>query len=467
MPSRQLHLGASKTGFLEIVDLPRPGSPFDILPDELLLAIVEFAARNDGYSYSNCCSGGRDYPTIVALTKVCRRLNGLATPFLYNWVDFNFSSTLDYNSLHHRALLPRRQDCRQLNITLNYPRLLQEEHVIAAMDFFTGFNRVRCLIIEEGFNDWRHSATWELIDEVLMHMPDLKHFTLRKNIRSRLYPNLLLSSLMKNTTVSRLETLKFSGEGNWGLTQRLANRDKMATLRNLNLQNFDKDGGSIERLIRWSKQLRSFSLSHSFCDDKQDYMDLTMLGTWLSSQTETLEEIDIGILSSSASGKIFDLSQYRALKFLRLSRYSFSPDLESCESDANLILSPGLQDFCWNFMRPSPHSAPRGDEFGEKEEQWLQKFVDIAVSKSSPLKTIFLDFDVEFHNWWTWPSGHLTRLNEYCRQFGITLHYKEPYFEPRIESEWMRTRPAEPHEYGVRDIREYFLPLSCTSHNTL
>ncbi|KAI1648419.1 uncharacterized protein F4817DRAFT_364328 [Daldinia loculata] len=448
MPTRQLHLGSSIAGVLKIVDLPwardsentRYKSPFDILPDELLLAIVEFATSRNRDVYSDCCSDRPDYRTTVALTKVCRRLNRLATPLLYSYMYHNLSSTDDYESLR-RIWLPHRQDCRHLNIDIKDPSILTKADWLAVNDFFTGYSQVRCLIIAGGF-ETSISETWQLISDILTHMPALKHLTIKKDYWSPPFPSSLLSSLMEHVTVSRLQALTLWRTGNAGPIKSIEKRDRMAALRDLKMHGFKQDGGVMERLIRWPKQLRSFSLWHSFDDDERDYMDLTMLGSWLSAHAETLEKIDIGPLSPSGKGNIFDLSQYRALKRLGLSRYLFSDDLESSESDANLILSPGLEEFYWHFSISNGFFREPQSVFGEREEKWLQKLVDIAVSKSSPLKTICVLFKPnQGYSTDTWSWDHLVRLKEYCRQVGITLHYSRPPFD---RDEWMKAFSAKP-----------------------
>ncbi|KAI1660433.1 hypothetical protein F4813DRAFT_349953 [Daldinia decipiens] len=468
MPTRQLHLGPSMTGVLKIVDLPwahnsentRYESPFDILPDELLLAIVEFATSRNRHLYSDCCFGCPNGRTALALTKVCRRLNRLATPLLYSHMNHYLPPADGCESLR-RSWSHHRQDCKHLRIDIENPGILTKADWLVLNDYFRGYSRVRCLIIKGRF-DISIDETWQLVSDILTHMPTLEHLTIKKDYSSPPFPGSMLSSLMKHDTVSRLQALSLWNIRNAGSTETIENRDNMAALRDLRMYGFEKDGGAMERLIRWPKRLRSFTLGHSFYDDDQDYMDLTMLGSWLSVHIETLEEIDIGPLSPSGKGNIFDLTQYRELKSLGLSRYLFSDDLESCESDANLILAPGLEEFYWYFALSNGFFREPWNAFGEREERWLQKLVDVAVSKSSPLKRICVIFKPDQgYATETWPWDHLVRLKEYCRQFGITLHYSRPPFD---RGEWMKVvsanPSANPRANDGRDIREYFTRLN-------
>ncbi|KAI0122470.1 hypothetical protein F4814DRAFT_210462 [Daldinia grandis] len=463
-PTRQLHLGLSKIGTLKIVDLPRVyngkkipyESPFDILPDELLLAIIKFATDECIYIYGECCSCVLDKETTVALTKVSRRLNRLATPFLYNCMYYPLYSPNASEPLR-RIWLPHQQDCRQLTLSIGDPGALTKAELLTATNFIAGCNRVTCLVINGKF-EMSINETWELISNILAHMPALKHFAIRKDYMEASLPCSLLSSLMKHAAASKIQALTLYRIGNAGSIKSLDNRDHMATLKDLELLEFEKDGGIIKRLIGWSRHLQSFSLRKSFEKDDEDYMDLAMLGLWLSAHRGTLQKINIGPLSPSARGNFFDLSHFWALKSLELSRHSFSHDLESCESDANLILSPGLEKFYWSFDNTIGFFRERRVEFGEREEKWLKKFVDIAVSKSPSLKTIYVDFEPNLGcGVRKCPWEHLVGSEEYCRQFGITLHCSKP---PPDRDQWMSVCSEEPHVDNGRDIREYFTPLT-------
>ncbi|KAI2464468.1 hypothetical protein F4781DRAFT_70353 [Annulohypoxylon bovei var. microspora] len=431
-PGRQLHLGPSHEGALKIVDFPTvqdtdtaprvAGSllcdePFDSLPDELILAILEFAILSFEVPH---------YPTARALTMACRRFNGLATPLLYKYLHFDLPFKPKSRALL-RIDTSHLLHCRELHVRCSDMNgaMTNTDWQITG-DFLTKCTKVRRLSIHGGYT--RHGVElWPLTMNLLANMPVLQHLSL-----ARQYWGLLLPRVKKYIVSTSLRHLSINGVSESKEAPRW--KSMPASFTELRLSDYEEDAAATADLIKWPKNLRHFYFE-SFYNNRH-HMDLAMFGSWLSSHKDTLEEIYIGYLSAFSKGTLIDVSEFSALNSLTLSRYSFSDDLESCAADASLLLAPGLETFTWSFSIYDQH-CESWDAIGENEERWLRQFAEAAASKSIPLKRIHIIFDPDYWGYQVedgYPWDRLDRVKVYSRQLNIELSYTKPAL---TKEEWL------------------------------
>ncbi|KAI1095072.1 hypothetical protein F5B19DRAFT_443250 [Rostrohypoxylon terebratum] len=472
-PNRQLHLGPSVRGTLEIVDSPihdgskaLHDSPFDKLPDELVQVILEVAFPSPEVT---------DYRSAYAVTLSCRRLHRLVTPLIYHRIDYQLPFSKLTNKLM-RMSQSSQLNCRELHIECSdmYGTMSDEDWVTTTA-FLTKFSKTRSLIIHGGFT--RHGTElWPLICKLLASMPSLQHLTL-----NRQYWGLLLPSVKKYIQSLSLKSLKIHGVSK--SRERPRGLYGPTSFSDLELSDYEENAEATRALIRWPRKLTRFHFESSY--NNHHYMDLTMFGLWLSVHKEVLQEISIGYLSSGSKGKMIDLSQFTALKSLTLSRYLFSDDLKYYIEDAALVLAPNLETFTWSFSVYDQH-CESWDAIGEAEESWLQQFARIAASTRPSLKRIHIIFDPDYWGYRIedgYPWDRLDRVKDSCRQLNIELTYTKPALtkkewldhvtEIQMTSELRIGEQRGGNEEGIqpnepektlegRDIRDYFAAIRGT-----
>ncbi|KAI0890745.1 uncharacterized protein GGS22DRAFT_151730 [Annulohypoxylon maeteangense] len=344
---------------------------------------------------------------------------------------------------------------------------MSDEDWVTTTEFLSKFSSTRTLVMHGGFT--RHGLElWPLTTKLLASMPSLQHLSLNRQYWGLLLPRVkkyVQSLTLKRLTIHGVSESKEAPRGLFG----------PASFTELELSDYEENARATAALIRWPRKLRRFHFE-SFYNNRH-YMDLTMFGTWLSVHKEVLEDIYIGYLSVGSKGKIIDLTQFRDLKSLTLSRYSFTDDLKSCVTDAKRLLAPNLEKFTWSFSVYDQH-CESWDAIGEKEELWLHQFAKIAASQPNPLKKIHIIFDPDYWGYRIedgYPWDRLDRVRDSCRQLNIKLTYTKPALtkeawlerveeekkmgEARIRGPGDVCLLSKEHEESIegRDIREYFL----------
>ncbi|KAK7752167.1 hypothetical protein SLS62_005911 [Diatrype stigma] len=414
-------------------------TPISMLPDELLLMIFELLIprflfnQSDGYAI-----------TIEKLCAVCRRFNRLATPLRYRTIIINPLQQARKKGLY-RVDPSYRRFCRNIRLSIMEsslgPSMSKADWLIAA-DFFAGCTNVRCLEIRGGFEQYKQEL-WDFIGNLLKHMRGLQQISFAGHGR------LLLPHLMRFIDAASLHDLQdLSVHGVVDRREGSApvphwNRNK-ASFTTLKVSNYEEDPAATIRLIRWSRELHHFQFASFY---NYYYMDLKMFEGWLRDHKDSLQTIDIGCLSKS--GIICDVSQFPKLTSLSLSRWSFSDELESPESDALCLLAPNLKRFTWDFSTWDQCGDP-WNGIGEREERWLEGFVKVASLRSSPLEGINIIFRPDY--WGTrkedgYPWDRLERVKERCRPLGISLEYNTPGVSKEA---WLKHTEDFEETYGRR-----------------
>lgn len=325
--------------------------------------------------------------------------------------------------------------------------MLDKADWVIATDFFKGFTEVRCLSIYASFRK-QVQATWDFIASILPHMRVLQHLTLESRGCGNVFPH-----VWRCVDVPSLQVLSDDGASHrkqgWKPIPRSGIRK--ASFTTLYVSTYH-DAAAISDLIQWPGKLQHFHFEHFRVSTH--YLDLRMLGVWLSSHKDSLQTIDIGFLSRAGRGPLLDVSGFPSLTSLKLSRHSFSDRLESLpESDPQQLLAPNLETFTWDFDSDDGDPVP-WNGFGELEERWLEGFVKTAGSKSPLLKTIRIIFrpdeeDSKASDGYPW--DRLDRVRERCRPLGIRLEYDEP---PLSKEAWLECLEEEDEERGRGSVED-------------
>ena len=184
-------------------------------------------------------------------------------------------------------------------------------------------------------------------------------------------------------------------------------------------------------------------------------MELSKLCTLLVLHKDTLKTLDIGCISPLGRRHLFDLSDFRALEELTLSRDLMAANLGSSVSDANALLAPNLKTFGWSFT-----ICHRGCEsscnFGDGEETWLRGFLETAIARQSTLtriKITYLPYLWKPNLQDDYPWDRMDAIRDDFRSFGLVIHYNSPTY---TREEWRERRPISwYHDAGDSESIEY------------
>src|SRR5882757_5295785 len=130
-------------------------------------------------------------------------------------------------------------------------------------------------------------------------------------------------------------------------TNAYAQKHRTASFSTLSLSDYEESPQATAQLLQWSNQLSHFHFGSFY--NNRFYMDLPMFHSMLLMHKDTLKTIDIGYLSSSGRGRLFNASDFPRLEVLRLSRWEMEENLEFSSTEADLLLAPNLKTFGWDF----------------------------------------------------------------------------------------------------------------------
>jgi hypothetical protein len=234
-----------------------------------------------------------------------------------------------------------------------------------------------------------------------------------------------------------------------------AQKDRTASFSTLILSDYEASPQDTAQLLRWPNQLSHFHFGSFY--NNRFYMDLPMFRSMLLMHKDTLRTIDIGYLSSSGRGRLFDASDFPKLEVLKLSRRQMEKNLEFSSTEADLLLAPNLKTFGWSFSIYDQHSESWTD-FGDREERWLREFARAATARKAVLKKIEITFTPD--EWRSkeedgYPWDRIDKIRDEVRPRGIALEYSEPPLSKKAWLEQMRSVRV----FERRGIREYFSPI--------
>jgi len=168
-------------------------------------------------------------------------------------------------------------------------------------------------------------------------------------------------------------------------TNAYAQKHRTASFSTLSLSDYEESPQATAQLLQWSNQLSHFHFGSFY--NNRFYMDLPMFHSMLLMHKDTLKTIDIGYLSSSGRGRLFNASDFPRLEVLRLSRWEMEENLEFSSTEADLLLAPNLKTFGWDFSIYDQHSESWTD-FGKREERWVRELARAAIERKAALKKI-------------------------------------------------------------------------------
>ena len=216
-------------------------------------------------------------------------------------------------------------------------------------------------------------------------------------------------------------------------------------------------------------------------------MNYPMFQAWLSSHSESLKSIDIGYLSRNGGENkhVFDTTVFHNLESLTLSRWQmgFQGELKPFTVENAKLLGPKMKLFGWSFSIYDQHSESWND-FGEKEEEWIEQLGKHAIARKAALKTIKINFCPDNYgrtesDGYPWDRmnnvrDHLLRPNGIDLICSVPLlpkddwlnklaKFSSPFVPTMVEYREELESEAEP--WGITppgvhggDIRDYFTP---------
>lgn len=223
---------------------------------------------------------------------------------------------------------------------------------------------------------------------------------------------------------------------------------RTGTFTSLRIECYQEDFEALEQLIQWPKSLEHFEL---FPDEPlpSTYIDLPMLGAYLSIHKDTLRSIRIGYLSLDGREELFDISEFSKLEVLDL---SWQQTERLLFQDANFLLALKLHTLKLRFG----HLDSSGIHyFGELEEHLVREFAKAAIAKKAALRFIYILFYPTIQSLQEepeYPWDRMDSIQEEIGPHGLTLYYNRPLL---TKQQWIDYTDGlslwPPNEFGFED----------------
>ncbi|PVH99441.1 hypothetical protein DM02DRAFT_564599 [Periconia macrospinosa] len=478
---RQTHLGGTATDCLTIVDLASsavraetsaqqhsaPSSarkPYILqLPDEILIAIVKFAARKSSsgalhicnecldtcrFSWDEHATRPWDYHSLQTLSLVCRRFTKIAQPQLFR--------TIHFRTIHFRNLVPMvpptiavrrlyntlrqnphfQQHCRSISIYIKNNEVGDglPNNYIVANHFARCLTRIRCLKIYGGFENRGprscNESTWALIRLFVAYCRDIEHLQISR-WGSCLLP---LDLLFKWLDFPKLKALSVHGISHWehGRLELEPRMRRTAPFTSLIISSSKERLEGISLLIQWPALLTRVHFSgYGGRDEVMDYSTLEKL---LLIHKDTLKYIAIQYIRLEDDSRVFNATLFPNLEFLELSRWDTHPSSVHFRADDVNVLGPKLKTFCWNFNVGGYESWTA---FDEASSLWISNLANATVACNAALRRIELRLCPRYsepREETIYPWDLIDDLRDkVLRPKGIDLSYNDP---PILKEKW-------------------------------
>ncbi|CRG89434.1 hypothetical protein PISL3812_06470 [Talaromyces islandicus] len=311
----QTHLGSLNEKHLAVVKLARGGQEKAFilrLPTEVLFEIFKYIRK------VGSVSGGK-YTVMKRLALVCRRFNDIVLLLFYHdvIVSVRGQSNVSLKKLH--AVLRDkpwiREYCRILDLSLAYEGPVTKDTISMVDTLFSYLTNLRTLKIACGPKQFPHD-TVEMIQIATQHMYQIETLIFNHHCYTS-----FSQEILKHVSFPSLRPLEI--EGLWRRKARFRHTSipepkmhRTGTFTSLIVHSYEENPEELKQLIQWPASLVHFQL-FKFCN--QNYMDLPILGQWLSIHKKTLKTMQIGCLSKESRGILFDLSKFAKLEALLLS----------------------------------------------------------------------------------------------------------------------------------------------------
>ncbi|CAI6092848.1 unnamed protein product [Clonostachys chloroleuca] len=414
------------------------------LPDEILVRIIKAAILPRGDSGPKSLKRKQyDKDVIAILASVCQRFACLAVPFNYHSIRFEWPTFVAPPS--HRVRLLR-------DTLINNPSLGHycQDFWFYISDFTTNVSPadfdvlidligllpdVKVLGIHGGFSLEQGEYTWESIRNCVQLMRRLEYLVLSREALA----GLTLGPIMKELQIPSLRKLRVDGisqSDSWH-SETLEEAD----FTELDLSDYRETAEALACLLKWPRRLTHFRLGSYY--NNTNYIDLPMFRPMLLRHRDSLVKLDIGYLAPTGRGTLLDLSDFKALKELKLSRWQIGPSgargmliLEFKPGEVELLLAPKLEKFALSFALCEKNMVSWSD-FGHQEQYWLQCFMEIALAKRSSLREVLVLFSP--HNGDitadTYPWDRIISLHNAFEPRGIIVTHSPPSLS---REEWMK-----------------------------
>ncbi|KAJ5215030.1 F-box domain protein [Penicillium chermesinum] len=432
------------------------------IPDEILVAILDFATLNKNRPCPDACHQKRDYESARTLTLVSKRFRRIATPLMFEEIRFEshrpsmrfmVPPSRAVQKLHQllQANPSLRPLCHTLRAEIDDTAHVVEEDFQIINDFISWFSNLRDLTLVGGF----YSSTSDVVrDNALALVGRTRELTKVKNLHvegSMWYyetGGITLAEAANHINVSSLKGLEITAAGlsDPSTISDMLTPDKIrsAPFTSLKLKGCKDYPEAIAAMIHWPRELVHFAIntSGSFVSD----MSLVQIGRCLAVHKETLKNIYIDLLGFP-HGLSFRACDFPYLETLRLSRTQICEDPRNRNFEwkpeyADLLLGPQLHTFGLVFGVMG-HSLI--NNWGSMEEEWIRQLAKAASERGSALRAIEINFSPVnpypnlkqgvYSEWeYVYPWDRMDQLGAEILQYGVTLRYTPP---PWTKEEWL------------------------------
>lgn len=365
----------------------------DDLPIELWANIISHVlspSPDPCHHYSSKWTAHCSLQDVLSLCLVSKRCCAVARPLLVKHLTLTDRNGLRVMDLFRAA--PYLQGaCKRLDIAVKAGPLSYNWHSFAHPVARAVSGHVRCLQLRHASpTAVREPQSWQLIQQLTNSAPNLEHL--------RLYEGawvVVAVRMINRLKLAHLQTLDLDFDDAYerhfdphqhGLSVR---KRRTAALRSITVRNLLHHVRFVTEILAWPNALEEFSLTthkrHGLFDG------FPALVSALASHAASLSSVSICHIGNMHEHYIFNATAFPRLKTLEFSRWQMRSPLQFTLGDAAL-LGPAVTKIIWNFEG----LETRGDgelawkHFGEQEEEWLLRLVEVATAKQAALREVHI-----------------------------------------------------------------------------
>jgi hypothetical protein len=205
-------------------------------------------------------------------------------------------------------------------------------------------------------------------------------------------------------------------------------------VHSITIRNLHADFEVLTEVISWPRALVNFSLTIRSDISSTQFPALVES---LARHAGSLKAVHISYLDREWNHFIFDATRFPCLETLHVSRWVMHLSLIFTPEAANL-LGPAVHTLVWDFDAIDPYPGWRlgWDMFGNKEEMWLSRLAQTAITHGAALRHIHVIFTPSFTaNAWDienlrpeYPWDRMDRVRDTLLG-KFTLTYNKPVFQ--------------------------------------
>ncbi|KAH3981978.1 hypothetical protein HBI18_042070 [Parastagonospora nodorum] len=329
-----------------------------------------------------------------------------------------------------------------------------DDNYTVAKDFADWLTGTRNLSIFGSFDGNEYDQTngtitthaWDVLARIAANFKDLEEFKIDYGGSSFGGSSFIVLSLIKRLRFPRLKRLEINGIWEWwdNGDVELARSPQMrtASFTTLRISGYRDRPQSAALLLQWPAVLTrlefcNFSDNPEFENHRMDY---PMFESWLRIHQNSLRHVEIGVLSRTASDRLFNATLFPKLEYLKLSRWQMRAPVQFSHEDSN-VLGPSLKTFAWDFEE----YGESWSDFGEAEANWITELAKCAISRKATLAKIEIQitpdacWEVTEEMEYPWDRIDSVR-DQICRPNDLTLLYNKPVI---TKEAWLDLARAE------------------------